>query len=150
MNEIIFRRANIDDVEGIIDLCNENFGDNTNYEYAKSVFKNTMTDENQIYLIGIMDNKIVAHTKITIIPTMFKGMETYAIINHVCVKLEYRRHNIATKMLDEVAKICKEKKAVAIKLWSMNFREAAHACYKNYGFRVDDAAFFTKELIASK
>lgn len=147
MNEVIFRRANLEDVEGIIDLCNESFGENTNYEYAKGVFKNTMTDENQIYLIGIMDNKIVAHTKITIIPTMFSGMDTYAIINHVCVKPEYRRHNIATKMLDEVAKICKEHNAVAIKLWSMNFREAAHACYKHYGFRVDDAAFFTKDLI---
>ncbi len=147
MNEVIFRRATLDDVEGIIDLCNESFGDNTNYEYAKGVFKNTMLDKNQIYLIGLMDNRIVAHTKITIIPTMFNGMDTYAIVNHVCVKPEYRRHNIATKMLDEVAKICKENNARAIKLWSLNFREAAHACYKHYGFKVDDAAFFTKDLI---
>ena len=146
MNEVTFRRACLEDVEGIIDLCNESFGENTNYEYAIGVFKNTMSDENQIYLIGLIKDKIVAHTKITIIPTMFDGMETYAILNHVCVSPGYRRHNIATKMLDEVAKICKEKNAVAIKLWSMNFRTAAHACYKNYGFRVDDAAFFTKEL----
>ena len=109
MNEVIFRRATLDDVEGIIDLCNESFGDNTNNEYAKGVFKNTMSDKNQIYLIGLMDNTIVAHTK--------------------------------------VAKICKENNARAIKLWSLNFREAAHACYKHYGFKVDDAAFFTKDLI---
>ncbi len=147
MKEVIFRQANIEDVEGIIDLCNESFGDNTNYEYAKNVFKNTMTDKNQIYLIGIMDEKIIAHTKITIIPTMFNGMDTYAIVNHVCVKPEYRRHNVATKMLDKVAEICKEHNAHSIKLWSMNFREAAHACYKHYGFKVDDAAFFTKNLI---
>lgn len=147
MKEITFRKAGLEDVDGIIDLCNESFGENTNYEYARMIFKNTMSDENQIYLIGEMDGKIVAHTKIAIIPTMFSGMDTYAIINHVCVKPEYRRHNIATKMLDEVAKICKEKHAVAIKLWSMNFRSAAHACYKSYGFKVDDAAFFTKDLL---
>lgn len=144
--EMKFRIANYEDIRGIIDLCNECFNENTSYEYAEKVFKNTEDDPNQIYLVGLLDDKIVAHTKITIIPTMYENMNTYCILNHVCVKPEYRRHNIATQMLDECTRISKEHNCVKMKLWSMNFREAAHACYKNYGFNVDDAKFFSKEI----
>ena len=98
---IIFRLATIDDIENIILLCNECFEEKTSLDYALRVFNETKDDKNQIYLVGIADNKIIAHTKITIIPTIYEKMNKYAIINHVCVKPEYRRHNIATKMLDE-------------------------------------------------
>jgi len=144
--EISFKVATINDVEGIIELCNECFLENTSIEFAKKVFNDTKDDPNQIYLVGELDGKIVAHTKITIIPTMYEKMNTYSIINHVCVKPEYRRHNIATKMLDEVTKICKEKNCKVIELWSNNFRVPAHECYKKYGFIVNDAKFFSKEI----
>jgi len=73
-------------------------------------------------------------------------METYAIVNHVCVRGDYRRHKIATKMLDEIVKICKVRNCISIKLWSNNFRKAAHACYRNYGFIANDAVFFTLDI----
>lgn len=146
MTDVVFRRANIEDIEEIIALCNECFGENTSLEYAKRIFEETSEDKNQIYLIGLLDGKIVAHLKLTIIPTIYEVMNTYAIINHVCVKPEYRRHNIATKMLDEATLICKEMDCKVMELWSNNYREAAHACYKNYGFEVNDAAFFSKKI----
>lgn len=40
----------------------------------------------------------------------------------------------------------KGKNCVAMELWSNNFRQPAHACYKNYGFIVNDAKFFSKEI----
>ena len=144
--KVVFRRATSEDVPGIIELCNECFNEETSLEYANKVFEETKNDKNQIYLVGLIDGKIIAHTKITIIPTMYEKMNTYSIINHVCVKEEYRRHNIATLMLDEVTKICKEMNCKAIELWSNNFRQPAHACYKKYGFVVNDAKFFSKEI----
>lgn len=144
--EIKFRIAETKDVKNIVDLCNDCFGDMTSIEEAIEVFEKTKDDKNQIYLIGEVDGKVIAHTRITIIETMFKGMDTYAIINHVCVRGDYRRHNIASHMLDVVVKICKEKKCKSIKLWSNNFREAAHACYKKYGFIVNDAKFFSLDI----
>ena len=142
--EVKFEKASLDDVEEIIKLCNECFGESTPIDYAKEVFIKNQNDENQIYLIGKYNDEIIAHTKINIIPTIYQPMQTSAIINHVCVKQSYRRHNIATKMLDEIFKICKENNCVKVELWSNNFREAAHACYKHYGFQVDDAKFFSK------
>lgn len=144
--EVVFKKASLEDVEGIITLCNECFNENTSFAYAKEVFKQTEQDPNQIYVIGIVDNHIVAHTKITIIPTIYEEMNTYAILNHVCVKEEMRRHNIATKMLDEVTKICKDVGCKTIELWSKNFRVPAHTCYKQYGFQAEDATFFAKKI----
>ena len=144
--EVKFKIATYEDVEKIITLCNECFEENTDLEFAKRVFKETENDKNQIYVIGEVDNQVVAHTKITIIPTIYEKMNTYAILNHVCVKPEFRRHNLGTKMLIECEKICKENGCSVIELWSNNYREAAHACYKKYGFIVNDAKFFSKDI----
>lgn len=144
--EVKFRIANIDDVEEIIKLCNQVFEEQTSFEFAKQVFEETKNDPNNIYLVGIVDGKIVSHAKISIIRTMYEKMNTYAILNHVCVMEEYRRHNIATKMLIEIERICKEKNCKAMELWSNNVRVAAHSCYKKYGFHLDDAGFFSKEV----
>lgn len=145
--ELSFRQATLNDVEDIVNLCNECFFEDTTLEYATNSFMETMNDKNHIYLNGYMDGKIVAHVKITIIPTMYEKMNRYAILNHVCVKPDYRRHNIATKMLDEVNKICSDMDCKVIELWSNNARVAAHSCYKHYGFEVVDAKFFSKDVI---
>lgn len=146
MMNVIFRVANYDDIENIIDLCNMCFDESTDIDYAKKIFKENEHDKNQIYIVGEINGEIIAHCKINIIPTIYQKMNTYAILNHVCVNPKYRRHNIATKMLDECFKICKERKCVSVELWSMNFRVAAHACYKNYGFKVQDCKFFAKDI----
>lgn len=93
-----------------IELCNLCFDENTNIDYAKNIYEKSKNDSNQIYIIGKVDDKIVAHLKITIIPTIYKEMNTYAILNHVCVHPDYRRHHLGTTLLDTAFKICQEKK----------------------------------------
>lgn len=144
--EVTFRKATFDDVDQIIDLCNECFGENTPKDFARENFKKTAGDSNQIYLVGFVDDKVVAHAKITIIPTIYEDMNTFAILNHVCVKPEFRREHIGTKMLDECFKIAKEHNCKCVELWSKNFRTAAHGLYHSYGFDVMDAKFFTKDI----
>lgn len=144
--EVQFKIASIEDVEGIINLCNECFFENTSLEFATKVFKETCNDPNQIYLIGLLDGKMIAHAKLTIVPTMYEEMNTYSIINHFCVKEEYRRHKIATHMLNEMKRISLEHNCKSMKLWSNNVRVAAHACYYNYGFELNPAGFFSKKI----
>lgn len=144
--KVEFLKANETHLNGIIELCNACFQEETTIEYAEKIYKKNKNDQNQIYLIGIMGNQIVAHTRITIIPTIFKDMNTFAILNHVCVKEEYRKHKIATKMLEEVERICLEKNCTSLKLWSNNFRVPAHACYRKFGFVSNDATFFSKDI----
>ncbi len=144
--KIKFRKALIDDVSAIVELCNECFNADTSVEEAKQLFNETVDDDNQIYLVGTVDDKVVAHTKLTIVPMMYNELKTYAVLNHVCVKPEYRRHNIATAMLSVCEKIAKKMNCDGMKLWSNNVRVPAHKCYLNYGFEIEDAKFFSKEF----
>ncbi len=144
--EIIFKIAKSEDVEKIVNLCNLCFDEKTSMEYATKIFEQTKNDPNHIYIVGYVGDEAVAHSKITIIPTMYEKMNTYAILNHVCVHPDYRRRNIATEMLIACEKVAKEKGCVAMELWSNNSRAAAHACYKNFGFIVNDAKFFSKGI----
>lgn len=144
--DVIFKIATSDDVANIIELCNLCFFEETDLDYAKRIFEETKNDTNQIYLVGIIDGKVVSHAKITVIPTIYEKMNTYAILNHVCVHPDYRRHGIATKMLDEITRICLEHKCKTMELWSNNVRTAAHACYHHYGFHLDEAGFFSKQI----
>lgn len=143
---IRFRTANVADLPGIIALGNEVFGENTKLSEAKKIFRKYEYDENQIYLIGELGGQIIAHAKITIIPTIYDEMGTYAILNHICVKPEYRRAHIGTKLLDHCFAIAKKHGCKKVELWSLNFRTAAHAMYKKYGFEVVDCKFFAKEI----
>lgn len=148
--EVEFRLATEKDLKGIIDLCNECFQEETSMEYATRIFEETKDNPNDLYLIGLVDGKIIAHSKITIIKTIYEDMNIYAILNHVCVKPEYRRHQIATKMLDEITRLCRERGVKTMELWSKNIRVPAHACYKNYGFTLDDAGFFSKAVTSNR
>lgn len=143
-----FRLAKLEDIDELVDLMNECFDETTSYDYAREVFLRTEKDPNQIHLIGIHDddNKIAAYTKITIIPCISSPMETFAILNHVCVKPEFRKHHIGTHLLEECERIAKEHGAHALELWSANFRKPAHALYKKFGFSIFDGPFFQKEI----
>ena len=145
----IFRLAEKDDLKELVDLMNECFDENTKYDFARKVFLETENDPNQIHLIGIHDEtgKIAAYVKITIIPCISSPMETYAILNHVCVKPEYRREHIGTHLLVESERIAREHGANMLALWSKNVRQPAHALYKKYGFRIFDGPFFEKDLL---
>lgn len=144
--KVEFRIANFDDISGIINLCNECFDENTDLEYAKKIFLENKSDNNQIYVVGLIEGEIIAHAKINVIPTIYKDMNTYAILNHVCVKKELRREHIGTKLLDKCFEIAKQHNCKCVELWSKNFRVPAHSLYHSYGFEVMDAKFFTKDV----
>lgn len=144
--EVTFRPATRADLEDIIALTNECFDEKTSLDYAERIWEQTENDPNTIYLNGYLGGQLVAHTRIAIIPTIYEEMNTFAILNHVCVKPDVRRQHLGTKLLDETFKLCREHGVKTVELWSKNFREAAHALYHKYGFEVMDAKFFSKDL----
>lgn len=144
--EVTFRPATRADLEDVITLTNECFDENTPLEYAEKVWNQTEDDPNTVYLNGYLGEQLVAHVRIAIIPTIYEEMNTFAILNHVCVKPDVRRQHLGTKLLDETFRICQEHGVKTVELWSKNFRVAAHALYHKYGFEVMDAKFFSKAL----
>ena len=75
-----FRIATFGDIEGIIKLCNECFKENTDLGYAKKIYKENESDQNQIYIVGVINNEIIAHAKINVIPTIYEDMNTYIYV----------------------------------------------------------------------
>lgn len=144
--EATFRTATSADLQDIVDLINECFDEKNTLAFAEAAWTATADDPNQIYLNGYLDGELVAHLKLTIIPTVYDDMGTFAILNHVCVRPSARRHHIGTQLLDAAFEICRDRKVDKVALWSKNFREAAHAMYKKYGFEVVDAKFFEREV----
>ncbi len=144
--EVIFKSMDLNDLEKTIDLCNLCFDETTDYEYAKQVFLENQNDANSIYINGVINGEVIAHAKLTLIRTIYKPMRTFGILNHVCVHPSYRRHHIATYLLNVLFDTAKRRGCSDIELWSKNFRTAAHSCYHDYGFEVMDAKFFTKEV----
>lgn len=144
--EVIFKSMEERDIEATLALCNKCFEENNDYDYAKKVYLETMNDSNNIYINGVLDGKVIAHAKLTIVKTIYTPMSTYGMLNHICVDPDYRRHHIATYLLDVLFKIAKDNNCKEVVLWSKNFRTAAHACYKRYGFELLDAGFFSKEV----
>ncbi len=144
--EVKFRIATAADLEDIIKLTNECFDEQTPLSYARKIWRRTEHDPNQIYVNGYLNDQLVAHTKITIVPTIYEDMNTFAILNHVCVRPDMRRHHLGTQLLDEVFRICRKCNVKTVELWSKNFRAPAHAMYQRYGFEVVDAKFFAKDV----
>lgn len=144
--EVKFRIATEQDISDIIALTNECFDEHTPLEYAVQAWQETANDPNTIYLNGYADDQLVAHMRIEIIPTIYQDMNRFAILNHVCVRPDMRRHHLGTQLLDAAFQICKEREVKTVELWSKNFRVPAHAMYKKYGFEVMDAKFFSKDV----
>lgn len=144
--EATFRRATADDLRDVVDLINRCFDESNTVEYATTAWENSINDPNQIYINGYLDGELVAHLKITIIPTIYDDMATYAMLNHVCVRPDVRRNHLGTKLLDEAFAACRDAGVTKVVLWSKNFREAAHAMYRKYGFEVVDAKFFERKI----
>lgn len=144
--EVKFREAVFGDIPNLIELCNECFGENTNLDRAQQLFLKTIGDDTQIYLVGECNGEIVAHSKITIVYTMYEKTDVFSLLSHVCVKESYRSLGIATKLLEECERISKIKECTEIRLWSSNFRKVAHTCYKKCGYIEADAHCFYKKI----
>lgn len=141
--ETEFRVMQHEDLAAVVALCNECFDEATPMEYAERMWAEA--GPQQIYVVGVREGAIVAHALVNIIPTIYEEMNTYAILNHVCVKPDARRGGIGTGLLDYCFAVAREHGCKKVELWSKNFRVAAHGLYHKYGFEVMDAKFFERD-----
>ena len=150
--QIEFILGGEDNLEDIINLTNECFNENTTLGHATEVyFRNRLDTNPDAYVCGYLPDESGNHTlaafaRLAFIDTPFDGMETYCILNHVCVKPEFRRHHLGTQLLEECERIAAMRNCRDLKLWSKNFRVPAHALYQKYGFKIIDAKFFEKPI----
>ncbi|HJO93429.1 MAG TPA: GNAT family N-acetyltransferase [Victivallales bacterium] len=86
------------------------------------------------YFVADADEKIVGTCILTITPSIFRGGDGYAVIEHVVTHSDYRRRGIARAMMEYAIKYAWEHGCTEILLLSgVNFK-GAHKLYESLGF----------------
>ncbi len=135
--EIIYRKAEDKDLDGVNKLISDNFGHN---------LKNIVKTNDKYSLVGIIDNKVVAHLFVTKIYNDFKEKYFYKI-DDVCVDSNYRGMHIGTELMKKLEKYAKEDNIGYLELTSNKKRCSARALYGKRGFTIVDTDLFRKELV---
>lgn len=134
--EIIYRKAIESDLVGINRLLDINFN---------HVIDNVINTDDKYFLVGVIDEQIVALSFITKTYNDVNKKYWYKI-NYVCVDEKYRGNHIALHLMEEIEIQAKEDNVSYLELTSNNKRVAAQALYQRSGFTLPDTCLFRKEI----
>ena len=148
MENIIIKKANIDDLYEIQKLNKELFELESNNFDSTLIVDWPLTQEgkeyfekairNDIVLVACINNKIVGYLAGTLNSQYSYNNNIQAELDNMCVMSEYRKSGIGSKLFEEFKKICKENKINEIKVVASYNNLNAIAFYKNNGFKEAD------------
>ena len=110
-------------------------------------FKNELSNNNNIYLVAQLENKIVGicFSQIKEISNN-RIMKDRKILNigDICVDEQYQRNGIGKKIYNQIVQIAKEKNIHNVELMVWNFNKNAIKFYENLGMNVKNLKFEQK------
>lgn len=123
MQNVIISKMTNDDLNGVFEVEKTAFP----IPWPISSFEEELKNMLATYLVAKIENKVVGYIG------MWFVMDECHITN-VAVHLEYRRQKIATLLVKEMLKLCKEHESTYITLEVRKNNEPAQALYKKFGF----------------
>lgn len=138
------RKVNINDYKYIINLyeqlfdAEKVFDDNLVSAYKidekeEEKIKKRIKSRKEIFLVAVIDNKIVGLIDGYIIESIFYK-EKISYLDHLCVDEKYRNNEIGSKPIERFIEISKKKGAKYIKLNAFEKNIPAISLYNKYGF----------------
>ncbi len=110
-------------------------------------FKNELSNNNNIYLVAQLENKIVGicFSQISEISNN-KIMKDRKILNigDICVDEQYQRNGIGKKLYNQIVQIAKEKNIHNVELMVWAFNKNAIKFYENLGMNIKNLKFEQK------
>lgn len=122
-NEFDYRLMTEQDIEQVAEIEKSIFS----IPWSKKSFEESLKNENTVYVVACKDEEIVAYCGIYI------SLEVGDISN-VAVKTEYRRKNVAEKMLLYLLYLSKQKGVMDVTLEVRETNVAAIKLYEKMGF----------------
>lgn len=154
--EIIIRTAKTNDFKGIHKLIMQihKLHVNARNDIYKDVdpisadeFKNGLLNNNNIYLVAELKNKIVgicfSHIKEVSNNKIMKDRRILHI-EDICVDENYQKRGIGKKLYSQIVELAKEKKIDNIELMVWGFNKKAIKFYENLGMSVKNLRFEQK------
>lgn len=133
--DIIVRNYLDSDLDSLNDLLKDVYG----------LEKKARKTDN-IELVAIYQDEVVGYLTLHKLHDSVMDF-SYFFVNYVCVKKEYRKRGIATRLFEEVFEISLEKGISYIELTSNKERVAAHSLYQSLGFNIRCTDVFRKEIL---
>ena len=153
---INIRKAKKGDFEKILKLAEElyeaelPFDKNLNENYynnqkAKEDLKKLISSRKRTFLVAEENDNLVGYVDGYIIEKEEVYIEKVAYLDHLCVTRKYRKQGIGKILIDEFAKIMKEKGVKYIKLNAFENNIPAVSLYKKEDFK-EYSVYYMKEI----
>lgn len=142
LNELTYRKANVNDLPQIVNLLaedelgktRERGGEILDPAYFQA-FKNIESDPNQYLMVVLHKQVLIATCHLTIMPSLTYMGSTRMQIEAVRVADKYRGQGIGQWMINIAIDYAKENGVVMIQLTTNKHRERAYNFYKQLGFQ---------------
>ena len=116
----------LEDIDSVLKICDESFP----IPWSRKSFEDELSNMLATYLVARLEEKIIGF-----IGLWFVMDECH--ITNIAVSKEYRNKHVATMLVEEMFKCCKEHEAAYILLEVRNSNVAAKDLYKKFGFNED-------------
>lgn len=138
---LIFRQANIEDLETIVQLLNDDDLGRTRESANKKIdncyiqaFEAISKDLNQYLMVTIQDNNIIGTCHLTIMPSLTYKGSTRMQIEAVRIKKSLRGQGIGEQMLKYALQFAQNNQVKIVQLTTNKLRDSAKKFYENIGF----------------
>ncbi len=126
MEKIKVLKMQLEDIDDVLKICDESFP----IPWSRKSFEDEFNNMFATYLVAKDDEKVIGFIGLWFI------MDECHITN-IAVSKEYRNKHVATMLVEEMFKCCKEHESVYVLLEVRSSNIAAKELYKKFGFKED-------------
>lgn len=135
------RKASIEDLDALavmFDLYRIFYDHPSDIEACKQFLQERMQEKQSVIYIAIADGRAVGFTQLYPIFSS-AGLKRTWLLNDIYVTEDYRKHHVASRLLDAAMQLGKETNSAWLLLQTATDNYAAHIVYQKKGWeRLDD------------
>lgn len=127
------RKAELNDLDEVLEVLNELYHGEIQYDIFSKLYKERIDNENSCYIVAIDGDKIVG-VLISEITHQLHRTKKSSFIEDLVVREEYRNKGIGKQLVEAAIKYAKQLECEVIELTSYITNEKAHRFYERNGF----------------
>lgn len=144
MNNLIIRKIKYEELPDLLELYaelqpNDPILDINNIQ---NLWDKIYSNENYLYLVAEVDNRLVAACVLTIIENLTRAAKPYGLIENVVTSSEFRKRGIGQLLIKEALSIAWENKCYKVMLLTGSKKEETLRFYENCGFKKGEKTGF--------
>ena len=142
------REAEAGDLDRLLELYSLLFGRSIleKNEETVRIWNHIMTDKMYHVIVAEENGVLVSTCTCVIIPNLTYDQRSFAVVENIVTKSEYRAQGFATACLEEAQRIAEANNCFRIMLATQSKLQSTHKFYERLGYSKDDMTAFTQWL----